>query len=111
MEVADYHDGAQRGSLRIPEGARGSGWMKIAMEIGSFFLGQKEKKSTQTEPVEVIPAGGVPSRTVKGRSDNLGSSRNPRAADFMAAQISPSVNMGSNLPYLNTRIRMDPVAP
>ena len=39
LEVADYHGGAQRGSLRIPKGARGSGWMKIAMEIGSFFLG------------------------------------------------------------------------
>jgi hypothetical protein len=48
LEVADYHGGAQRGSLRIPEGARGSGWMKIAMEIGSFFLGQKEKKSTKS---------------------------------------------------------------
>ena len=47
---------------------------------------------------------------MKGRFDNLGSSCDPRATDFMAAQISPSVNMGSNLPYLNTRVRMDLVA-
>ena len=111
LEVADYYGGAQRGSLRIPEGSRGNGWMKIAMEIGSFFLGQKEKKPTQTKPVEVIPAGGAPSRTAKGKSDIQGSSRDPHVTDLKAASIMPSVNVGFKLPNSNTLVRMDSVAP
>jgi hypothetical protein len=111
LEVADYHGGAQRGSLRIPEGSRGSGWIKLAMELGSFFLGQNEKKPVQTEPVEVTPAGGASSRNGKGKSIVLGSSRDPRAPDFMAAPITPSVTVGINFPNSNTRVRMDPEAP
>jgi hypothetical protein len=111
LEIADYHGGAQRGSLRIPEGSWGNGWMKIAMEIGSFFLGQSEKKSTQTSLVEVILAGGIPSRTGKGKPEILGSLRDPRVTDFLAASISPSANMGSKIPNLNSRVCMDPVAP
>uniref|UniRef100_A0A2N9IM54 non-specific serine/threonine protein kinase n=1 Tax=Fagus sylvatica TaxID=28930 RepID=A0A2N9IM54_FAGSY len=103
LEIADYHGGAQRGSLRIPEGSWGNGWMKIAMEIGSFFLGQSEKKSTQTSLVEVILAGGIPSRTGKGKPEILGSLRDPRVTDFLAASISPSANMGSKIPNLNSR--------
>ena len=37
------------------------------MEMGSFFLGQKEKKPDQTKPAEVIPVGGMPSRNGKAR--------------------------------------------
>uniref|UniRef100_A0A2N9HAV5 Endonuclease/exonuclease/phosphatase domain-containing protein n=1 Tax=Fagus sylvatica TaxID=28930 RepID=A0A2N9HAV5_FAGSY len=111
LEVADYHGGAQKGSLRIPEGSRGSGWRKLAMELGSFFLGQNEQKPAQTEPVEVIPAGGESSEIGKGKPVVLGSSRDPRASDFMAAQITPSVTLGVKLPNLNTRVRMDTEAP
>jgi hypothetical protein len=111
LEVADYHGGAQRGSLRIPEGSRGSGWFKLAMEIGSFFLGQNEKQSAPTNLVEVTPAGGVPSKTEKGKSDLLGSSRDPRVTDSRAAPITPSVNGGIKSQNSNIRVRMDPVAP
>ena len=102
---------ARRKGVRIPEGSRGSGWIKLAMELGSFFLGQNEKKPVQTEPVEVIPAGGESSRIGKGKPVVLGSSRDPRAPDFMAAQIAPSVNVGVKLPNSNTRVRMDIEAP
>jgi hypothetical protein len=111
LEVADYHGGVQKGSLRIPEGSRGSGWRKLAMELRSFFLGQIEQKPAQTEPVEVIPAGGESSEIGKGKPVVLGSSRDPRASDFMAAQITPSVTLGVKLPNLNTRVRMDTEAP
>ena len=80
------------------------------MEIGSFFLGQNEKKPAQ-EPVEVTPTGGVPSSNAKGKSEFLGSSRDPRAPDFLAAPITPSINVGIKYPNSNTRVRMDLAAP
>ncbi len=111
LEVADYHGGAQRGSLRIPEGSRGSGWIKLAMELGSFFLGQNEKKPVLTESVVITPVGDVPLRVEKGKSVFLGSSRDPRAPDLMTAPITPSIKVGDKFPNSNTRVRMDPTAP
>jgi hypothetical protein len=110
LEIADYHGGAQRGTLRIPEGPRGSSWIKLAMEIGSFFLGQNEKKPALT-PAKLIPAGGVPSRNVKGKSVILGSSRDPRVTDSMVAPISHTVNGGVQIPNPKIRVCMDPAAP
>uniref|UniRef100_A0A2N9EUT4 Uncharacterized protein n=1 Tax=Fagus sylvatica TaxID=28930 RepID=A0A2N9EUT4_FAGSY len=40
VEISEYHGGAQRGSIRVPEGYRGTGWDRFAMEIESFFLGK-----------------------------------------------------------------------
>uniref|UniRef100_A0A2N9GDY5 Endonuclease/exonuclease/phosphatase domain-containing protein n=1 Tax=Fagus sylvatica TaxID=28930 RepID=A0A2N9GDY5_FAGSY len=62
LEVVDYHSGAQRGNIRIPEGSRGIGWGKLATEIGSFFLGRDVKPITSPE---VAPVGGAPARNVK----------------------------------------------
>ena len=81
------------------------------MELGSFFLGQNEKKPILTEPVVITPAGGVPPRVEKGKSVFLGSSRDPRAPDLMTAPITPSVKVGDKFPNSNTRVRMDPTAP
>ena len=33
LEIVDYHSGGQRGSIRIPEGSRSTGWKKLASEI------------------------------------------------------------------------------
>uniref|UniRef100_A0A2N9IM47 Reverse transcriptase zinc-binding domain-containing protein n=1 Tax=Fagus sylvatica TaxID=28930 RepID=A0A2N9IM47_FAGSY len=82
LEIAEYHGGAQKGSLRVPEGPRGTGWLKLALEIGSFFLGRKEVKLAPTKPMVAAPAGGAPTRTVKamnGKSGVPGSSRDSRA--------------------------------
>jgi hypothetical protein len=38
VEVAEYHGGAQRGGLRVPEGYRGKGWARFEREVSSFFL-------------------------------------------------------------------------
>ena len=83
------------------------------MEMGSFFLGQKEKKPDQTKSVEVIPVGSVPSRNGKaqnGKSGFLGSSRDLRAPDLRAAPIPPSVNWRAKGSNSNTRVLMDPAA-
>ena len=72
--MVDYHSGAQRGNIRIPEGSRGIGWGKLATEIGSFFLGRDVKPITSPE---VAPVGGAPTRNVKppyGKSGLPGSS-------------------------------------
>uniref|UniRef100_A0A2N9EED7 Reverse transcriptase zinc-binding domain-containing protein n=1 Tax=Fagus sylvatica TaxID=28930 RepID=A0A2N9EED7_FAGSY len=38
VELVEYHGGAQRGNLRIPEGRRGVGWVKFESELRRYFL-------------------------------------------------------------------------
>ena len=37
VEVAEYHGGAQRGGLRVPEGYRGKGWAGSNGKYALFF--------------------------------------------------------------------------
>jgi hypothetical protein len=41
VELSEYHGGAQRGGIRVPEGYRGAGWDRFAMELAAFFLGKR----------------------------------------------------------------------
>jgi hypothetical protein len=40
VELAEYHGGAQRGGIRVPEGYRGKGWDRFHHELDFFFLGK-----------------------------------------------------------------------
>jgi hypothetical protein len=123
LEIAEYHGGAQKGSLRVPEGPRGTGWRKLALEIGSFFLGRKEVKLAPIKPVVAVPAGGAPARTVKvmngksgvsgssrdsratkvrnGNSGVHGSSRDSRTPNISVAPITQRINLRDNYSNLN----------
>jgi hypothetical protein len=114
LEIAEYHGGAQKGSLRVPEGPRGTGWLKLALEIGSFFLGRKEVKLAPTKPMVAAPAGGAPTRTVKamnGKSGVPGSSRDSRASHISVAPITQRINLRDNCSNLNPSKPMNPDAP
>ncbi len=51
VEVTEYHSGAHRGSIRIPEGRRGAGWSVFEFQVHKFFLGEIQKHpATQTTP-------------------------------------------------------------
>jgi hypothetical protein len=110
FEVVDYHSGAQRGNIRIPEGSRGIGWGKLATEIDSFFLGKDMKHLVSPE---VAPVGGAPTRKVKppnGKSDIPGSSRDSRTS-IPLAPITPSAQVGNGFSNSNSQVIMDPEAP
>jgi hypothetical protein len=113
LEVADYHSGAQRGSIRIPLGSRGTRWVKLATELGSFFLGREEMTLVPTKP-EATLAGGVPIRSAKalnGKSRFFGSSRDPHASNLLVAPITPSANLRDNCFNSNSWVLMDLEAP
>jgi hypothetical protein len=40
VELAEYHEGAQRGGIRVPEGYRGKGWVRFEQGLVNFFLGE-----------------------------------------------------------------------
>ena len=40
VELAEYHEEAQRGGIRVPEGYQGKGWARFQDELDSFFLGK-----------------------------------------------------------------------
>ena len=40
MEVTEYHSRAHRGSIRIPEGRKGAGWLVFEFQVRKFFLGE-----------------------------------------------------------------------
>jgi hypothetical protein len=42
VELSEYHGGAQRGNLRIPEGRHGSGWIQFGSELRKYFLTKLE---------------------------------------------------------------------
>jgi hypothetical protein len=59
VEICEYHGGAQRGGIRIPEGYRGKHWERFVKELHSFFPGMA---------VTVEHQAGK-SRNGKGRAD------------------------------------------
>ena len=48
VELCEYHGGAQRGGIRIPEGYRGQNWERFVKELHSFFLGMAVTMAHQT---------------------------------------------------------------
>lgn len=47
MEFAEYHGGAQRGGIRVPEGYRGKGWDRFERELVNLFLGKPVPKKNE----------------------------------------------------------------
>jgi hypothetical protein len=110
LEIVDYHSGAQRGSIRIPEGAKSAGWKKITSEIWSFFLGREDK----TDLPMLIPAGGGHGRGAKseyGKPGALGSSRDSCKQNNLIAPIKPLAVTSDSYEGSNSRVVLDPEAP
>jgi hypothetical protein len=49
VEICEYHSGAQRGGIRIPEGFRGKNWDRFIQELYSFFPGKAAPVETHVE--------------------------------------------------------------
>jgi hypothetical protein len=48
VELAEYHGGAQRGGIRVPEGYRGKGWVRFEQGLVNFFLGKLASVKSET---------------------------------------------------------------
>lgn len=112
LEIAEYHSGGQKGCIRIPEGAKATGWKKMENEIWSFFLG----KEARNRVPEAIPTGGAAGRSItaaNGNSGISGSSRDSRALGKSIAPFTPTDVWRNNCldSNLNSRVLMNPEAP
>uniref|UniRef100_A0A2N9EEG8 Uncharacterized protein n=1 Tax=Fagus sylvatica TaxID=28930 RepID=A0A2N9EEG8_FAGSY len=102
VELFEYHGGAQRGGIRVPERYQGTGWEKFAKELESFFLGKQE------------PVG-----------DRAGNSRNGRnnldleVRDSRDFAVHPTPLIGASIPFKSSsgltlrvpRFQLNPSAP
>ena len=53
MEISEYHNGARRGCLRVPEGTKIGGWNLFGRRLCDYFLGKMNAGS-----MEKVVAGG-----------------------------------------------------
>ena len=65
LEISEYHNGARRGCLYVPEGRNKGGWAFFEMKLREFFLG----KSASRPGKEAIAGG-------SGLEKSTGNSRN-----------------------------------
>ena len=43
VEITEYHSGAHRGCIRIPEGRKGAGWSLFEFQVRKWFLGDTQQ--------------------------------------------------------------------
>ena len=63
LDISEYHSGAHRGNIRLPEGRRGAGWSLFEFQVRKYFLCEVVVPKHREEPLgvaeEKIPAIGV----------------------------------------------------
>ena len=102
VELVEYHGGAQRGNLRIPEGRRGMGWVKFESELRRYFLTKIDSSSS-------LPSNGggqvvTVKRSVQG-TRNL-NRRNGRNSNSQSSMERRDTRGGDNGAYLAPEIRL-----
>nr|POF06265.1 hypothetical protein CFP56_75259 [Quercus suber] len=53
-KISEYHNGAKRGCLRVPEGGKKGGWATLEKKLCAFFLGKSESMPGK----EAVAGGG-----------------------------------------------------
>uniref|UniRef100_A0A2N9IRA3 Reverse transcriptase domain-containing protein n=1 Tax=Fagus sylvatica TaxID=28930 RepID=A0A2N9IRA3_FAGSY len=99
MELCEYHGGAQRGGIRVPEGYMGKGWHRFAEELNSFFLGKQP-------PVELREGRSRNSKRIPNRKF-LDSHDPPAKITHPARNVTSNNSANSNL---LPRVTLDPDA-
>ena len=47
VEISEYHNGARRGCLRVPEGTKIGGWNLFGRRLCDYFLGKTNAGSVE----------------------------------------------------------------
>ena len=70
VEITEYHSGAHRGCIRIPEGRKGAGWSVFEFQVRKSFLGDTQKfTAAQTKSSRVSGEGVVAEQAGSSRKD------------------------------------------
>ncbi len=79
VEVMEYHSGNHRGSIRIPKGRRGVGWLVFEFQVRKFFLGEIMKSSADIgNQIRSFDDGVAAVGTVDSRNGRLPQIRHAR---------------------------------
>jgi hypothetical protein len=97
VEISEYHGGAQRGRIRVPEGFRGTGWDLFIKELDSFFLGKAAPaKKDVGKPRNGSANLNLELRDTRDFNQSVGSSNPVNSAGMTS--ILPRVKMVPNAP-------------
>ncbi len=62
LDISEYHSGAHRGSIRLPEGRRGAGWSLFEFQVRKYFLCEivvpEHRLESLRKSEEKLPAAG-----------------------------------------------------
>ena len=67
VEISEYHNGARRGYLCVPEGRNKGGWAFLEMKLHEFFLG----KSASRPGKEAVAGGGGPENSTRNSRNQV----------------------------------------
>nr|POF09045.1 hypothetical protein CFP56_38626 [Quercus suber] len=84
VEISEYHNGARRGCLRVPEGTKIGGWTLFGRRLRDYFLGK-----SNAGPMEKVVARG-------GEFEKAGDIQNPQ----VWKKLNGHENKGSNLRFV-----------
>ena len=79
VEISEYHGGAQRGRLLVPEGRRGAGWLRFEdeSELRPYFLAKIEPEVAAPVGIGKAPIMEMGLRTIRN-DRNLNSKKESR---------------------------------
>jgi hypothetical protein len=108
VEICEYHGGAQRGGIRIPEGFRGKNWDRFVRELHSFFPGTATAEPQAGEPCNGKGRIKLDKREIRAGASSVSEARNGnfelKSRDTRDLKKSAVI---AELP----RVTMNPVAP
>ena len=98
VELSAYHGGAQKGSIRVPEGRYGAGWDRFGYEIRKYFLTKFDSSSAPPSDGD-IQAGPARRSTQGFRNRNWRNNncRNSNARPSMKSRDSRGGNKSADL--------------
>ena len=76
VEISEYHGGAQRGQVRVPEGHRGAGWLRFEDRVHQYFLAKTEPRVAA--PLGIGSVGLSPATELGLRMNRNGRDLNPQ---------------------------------
>ena len=110
LEVSEYHSGNQRGSIRVPEGRRGAGWLVFEFQVRKSFLGEtKQLPLAHAPPRQANDAGvGVEEKLARNhakrrRFRKAQYSRSTKSAPYLIPSVTSHNSTGF---YSKTQVRM-----
>jgi hypothetical protein len=118
LDISEYHSGARRGSIRLPEGRRGAGWSLFEFQVRKFFLCEivipeqhvAPPRMTAEKPPVVEPHGKRNAQWVQTRQQRKPRNNNPTRSAILpkSVMIPEKENSESRVPAAKKSITPRP---